>query len=341
MDAIRSEPDLRIKKKRSFSMVPGVGAAAAVGAVAYPLGRALPVVGSPAFALALGVLVAAVATPGARLRPGTAFAGRYGLQLAIVLLGTTLSLRQVAHAGRASLPVMLGTLAAALATAALLGRLLGVSPRLRTLVGVGTGICGASAIAAVSGIVGAAEAEVVYAISTIFVFNLAAVLLFPPLGHLLGLGSHAFGTWAGTAVNDTSSVVAAGYAYGHAAGSYAILVKLTRTTMIVPISLALVALRLRSGRAAETRWASIVPWFILWFLAASAADTAGLLGAPARDAFSAASAALVTLALAAVGLQIRLRDLRRTGPRPLLLGTGVWVAVACSSLALQAATGSW
>ena len=142
------------------------------------------------------------------------------------------------------------------------------------LVGVGTAICGASAIAAVSGAVRPREAELRYAISTIFLFNLVAVLTFPALGHLLGMSQSSFGLWAGTAVNDASSAVAAGLAYGDVAASHAVIVKLTRTLMIVPISLALAFVAVRRDASGESplRVARrAFPWFILFFLLASAA----------------------------------------------------------------------
>ena len=316
-----------------------------IAAVATPLGTLLPLVGAPILALVVGGLVAALAPVPRALRPGLALTSRYVLQGAIVLLGTTISLRQVAHVGVASLPVMLGSLtaallAAALLAAALIGRRLGIPPRLRTLIGVGTGICGASAIAAVSGPVAADEREVRYAVSTIFLFNLVAVLAFPALGHALGMSQHDFGLWAGTAVNDASSVVAAGYAYGHAAGGYAIVVKLTRTTTIVPIALTLAALRLRrEGAGADgglgRRALRVLPWFLVWFVVAAALNSLGLVDASARGAISHAGLALTTVALAAVGLSTDLGELRRTGARPLALGALVWLTVALVSVGLQ------
>ncbi|HET9719626.1 MAG TPA: putative sulfate exporter family transporter [Solirubrobacteraceae bacterium] len=319
-------------------------------ALALPLGRLLPRVGAPVIALALGMAIAAV-LPVPRLVPSLAVISRNALQLAIVLLGATISLSQVLAVGTSSLPVMLGSLAAALLTAALLGRRLGVSGRLRALVGVGTGICGASAIAAVSGVIDADAREIRYAISTIFVFNLVAVLLFPALGHGLGMSAHQFGLWSGTAVNDTSSVLAAGFAYSHAAGTYALIVKLTRTTMIIPITLYLATVGLRRmasdggspppGRQQRlaARLRRIIPWFLVWFIAASAADSLGLFNHAARGALSEGGLALTTLALAAVGLSSNLRELRQAGLRPLALGSGVWVAVALTSLGLQTLTG--
>ncbi len=167
----------------------------------------------------------------------------------MVLLGTQLSIAEAARVGLASLPVMLGTLAVCLGAAWLYGRLLGIPRDLRTLIGVGTGICGGSAIAAVSPVIEAASTDVAYAISTIFLFNIAAVLVFPLIGHAIGMSQQSFGLFAGTAVNDTSSVVATATTYGAAAANHAIVVKLVRTLMIIPICLGLAGLTARRQRA--------------------------------------------------------------------------------------------
>lgn len=300
--------------------------------------RALPTVGAPALALVLGVAARPLVTLDRSAQLIVRFGSKRVLQAAIVLLGATFSLRRVAEVGRSTAPLMLATLAIALVAAALLGRFLRVPPRLTSLIGVGTAICGASAIGAVSGIVAASEAEIAYAISTIFVFNIAAVLTFPLIGHALGLSQHDFGVWAGTAVNDTSSVVAAAYTYGNAAGTVAVVTKLARTTMIVPISLALAAVRARSetatGGAAVRR---ALPLFLIWFLAASALNTAGAIPADALHTVTTAASFLIAVALASIGLSTAVDEVRRAGFRPLLLGASVWVLVAASSLVLQGA----
>jgi uncharacterized integral membrane protein (TIGR00698 family) len=295
----------------------------------------VPLLGAPVLAILLGLAVSVVRRPAPRAAPGIAFSSSVLLQLAIVLLGATLALGQILRVGARSLPVMLGTLAVALAGAAVLGRVLAVSPRLRALIGVGTGICGASAIAAIAGIVEATSTGIAYAISTIFLFNVVAVIAFPPLGRLFHLSAHGFGLWAGTAVNDTSSVVAAAFAFGHGAGPQAVVVKLTRTTLIVPIVLGLSALRSRGGVA---RPRPLVPRFIILFVLASLLDTAGLIGHDARRALSDAALALITTALAGVGLAADIGAMRRTGLRPLVLGAVLWVCVASTSLLLQALT---
>ncbi len=317
------------------AVVPGLVAAAAVAAAAAPVGWAEPLVGAPVVALALGVAVRAGVGDRPPLGPGIAFSSRYVLQAGIVVLGATLDLGEVATVGGSSLPVLIGTLAAAFVAAAAAGRALGIASPLRTLIGVGTGICGASAIAAVSTVAEVSQVEIAYAISTIFAFNLVAVLLFPPLGHLLGMSQSRFGLWAGTAINDTSSVVAAAYAYGQTAGSHAVLVKLTRTLAIIPVVVFLAVRRRRT-----VRFARIVPWFLVWFLLAAAADSSGLIPHGAHHALRVAAVALTTVALAAVGLGTSLGAIRRAGVRPLLLGMLVWSAVAGSSLLLQAITGT-
>jgi uncharacterized integral membrane protein (TIGR00698 family) len=316
-------------------LLPGLAWTSGIALVAWLLAQVVPLLGAAVLALLLGLTVSVVRRPAPRAARGIAFSSSVLLQLAIVILGSTLRLGEVLRVGVKSLPVMLGTLAVALGGAALLGRLLAVSPRLRALIGVGTGICGASAIVAISRIVEATGTEITYAISTIFVFNLVAVVLFPPLGHLLHLSQHGFGLWAGTAVNDTSSVVAVAYAYGHSAGSQAVVVKLTRTTLIVPIALGLSALR---SRGTGTRPHRLVPRFLIGFVLASILNTAGLIGAGAHRPLADAAVALITVALAGVGLASDLGSMRRTGPRPLLLGALLWVGVAAVSLLLQAAT---
>jgi uncharacterized integral membrane protein (TIGR00698 family) len=265
-----------------------------------------------------------------------------------------LSVQQVVNVGGQSLPVMLGTLAVALGGAWLLGRWLGVRGDTQTLIGVGTGICGASAIAATTAVIKAKESQVAYAIGTIFTFNIAAVLLFPPIGHLLGMSPHSFGLWAGTAINDTSSVAAAAYTYGGDAGAYGIVVKLTRTLMLIPIViiLAILTARKQARRDAAQRgealagfslrampWRKIVPLFLIGFIAAAALDSLGVIPTSWHPALSTLGTFLITTALAGIGLSLRLSDMRKAGHRPLLLGALLWIAVAASSLGLQALTG--
>lgn len=330
------------------SFVPGLLVALCLAALATVAGTLLPVVGAPVFGIVFGVLIAALVHPGNRLKPGLAFASRPVLQIAIVVLGATLSLAQVARVGIHSLPVMLGTLVVALVAAWLLGHLLNVRGDTQLLIGVGTAICGASAIAATQSVIRAKESQVAYAVGTIFTFNVIAVLTFPQLGHLFGMNQHSFGLWAGTAINDTSSVTAAGYAYGDVAGPYSVIVKLTRTLMLIPIVIVLASWVARrdgsrvteSERRISLPWKRLVPLFLLGFIAASALTSVGVIPSSWHNSLTRTGAFLITTALAAIGLSLRVADIRRAGVRPLLLGATLWITVAVSSLGLQALTGT-
>jgi uncharacterized integral membrane protein (TIGR00698 family) len=240
---------------------------------------------------------------------------------------------------------MLGTLAVCLTGAWLIGRALHVEPRLRTLVGVGTGVCGASAIAAISPVIGAASAEIAYAISTIFLFNVLAVVLFPLLGHALHMDPHTFGLLAGTAVNDTSSVVATASVFGAAALGFAVVVKLVRTLMIIPISLGLSIMEARrSGRGIRMtprRALKLVPWFLIGFVAVALINSTGAIPPDVRGGLVWMSQFLIATALAGIGLSTDLPALRRAGWRPLALGAILWVLVTVTSLAIIALTGGF
>lgn len=334
---------------RSIALVPdhqnpwaGLILATGIAFVALYLGRRMPLVGGPVFGILLGILVRNLFSPGARYEAGIRFASKYVLQWSIIALGAGLSLSQVAHTGLDSLAVTAVTVTAAGLSAWGLGRLLGVGGRLKLLIGIGTAICGGSAIAAVTPIVKPDDHETAFAISTIFLFNIAAVVLFPAIGHLLHLSDLGFGMWAGTAINDTSSVVAAGYSYSKDAGDYATIVKLTRATLIIPICLtlaAIVAYRQKRDGATGFSLARIFPWFILGFLVASGVRTAGLIPAPILPWIHEAAEFLIIVALTAIGLSSNLRQMAATGGRPVLLGLGVWAAVSISSLAVQFAMG--
>ncbi|MGN6781894.1 MAG: YeiH family protein [Marmoricola sp.] len=321
--------------------VPGLLLAVVLAVVATAIGRALPLLGAPVAGILLGVALSGPLRSHRALRPGIRLAAGTVLQVAVVLLGAQLSLRQLAHAGASSLPVMLGTLAVCLTAAYLLGRALGIDADLRTLIGVGTAICGASAIAATSPVIKARGAAVAYAVTTIFCFNIAAVLVFPPLGHLLHLSQHSFGVFAGTAVNDTSSVVAAATTYGTQATDQAVVVKLTRTLLIIPICLVLGLLTRRREEAAGSRppllrqAVGLVPWFLVGFVVLAAANSLGRIPAAAAGADRQVATFLICVALAGIGMSTDVAALRQAGPRPLVLGGALWVAVAASSLLLQ------
>ena len=312
------------------------------------LGGLFPIVGGPVFGIVLGIIINNFLGKPEWTKTGIKFTSKKILQYAIILLGAGLSLTQVWKTGIESFYVMLITLSLAFISAYALGRLLKVPYNLTTLIGVGTAICGGSAIAAVSPIIEADEKEVAYSISTIFFFNIVAVLIFPPLGHILGFSDNAFGLWAGTAVNDTSSVVAAGYAFSSTAGEYATIVKLTRTTMIIPISLIFAFITMFKKRhsvktegTVNYSFKKIFPWFILGFLAASLLNTLNIINASTAAVLSSAGKFFIVMALSAVGLSADFKAMMKTGFKPILLGLLVWITVAVSSVLVQLVTGQF
>lgn len=355
-DALMPTSPSRMGKARAdlAERLPGLGLAAGIAVIATVIGHFVPLVGGPVSGIVIGVGLAVVLKPGARLRPGMRTASRFVLQCSVVVLGSQLSLAQIARVGLESLPVMLGSLAVCLVAAWGIGRLLGIVGDLRTLIGVGTGICGASAIAAVTPVIGAASIDVAYAISTIFLFNISAVPIFPVIGHALGLSQHAFGLFAGTAVNDMSSVVATATTYGPGATNFAVVVKLVRTLMIIPICIGLAAWVGRRAAAAAKAEASgpdvasarpglrvfrLVPWFLIGFVIVAAVNSLGLIPAGIHQQLSSISIFLITVALSAIGLSTDLAGFRRAGAKPLVLGAALWVIVSLTSLGLQFATG--
>ena len=306
---------------------------------AYILGLYFPIVGGPVFGILLGMLFAKKRRPQA-VEKGIQFTGKKILQYAIILLGFEMNLFHVMEVGEQSLYVMIFTLLAAFGAAFLVGKVLELDRDMTSLIGAGTAICGGSAIAAVAPVIGAKDRDVVISIATIFFFNVLAVFIFPFLGHSWGMTDTGFGMWAGTAINDTSSVVAAGYAYSHEAGAYATIVKLTRTLMIVPVCLffsLLVMKGARSGAGFSLR--RIFPMFVLYFVLACIVNTTGILPAEVSHGLGMLGKFSIVLAMSAIGLNTDLASLVRNGARPLALGMVCWIAVAGTSLIVQHALG--
>lgn len=326
--------------------ISGITLAFILALFAAKLGDLFPLVGGPVFGIVLGIIINnTLGKPNSTVK-GITFTSKNILQWAIIVLGAGLSLNQVLKTGLNSFSVTIFTLSAAFITAYGVGKILGVPNKLKTLIGVGTAICGGSAIAAISPIIEADEMEVAYSISTIFLFNIIAVLIFPPLGHLLGFSDKAFGLWAGTAVNDTSSVVAAGYAFSNAAGAYATIVKLTRTTMIIPISIifALITAYKKKQEAKHNtnvnyNFKKIFPWFIIWFLVASLLNTIGIFKGNSITYINILGKFMIVMALSAIGLNTNFKEMLKNGIKPILLGLIVWFSVAITSILVQLLTG--
>lgn len=314
--------------------LPGISLSLAAATLAYNLGKMVPVIGGPVFGIVLGILLASIWTIPVVLDRGIKFTSKYILQLAVILLGFDMNMASVIKVGQESLVVLVVTLSAAFLVAYLSGKYLNVNEKLYTLIGVGTAICGGSAIAAASSAIDADDQDISYSISTIFLFNVIAVFLFPAIGHLLKLSDTGFGMWAGTAINDTSSVVAAGFSYSDAAGSFATIVKLTRSLMIVPVTLILAIIFSRGGKN-KFDFVKVFPWFILGFLLAAVIRSTSVVPLDITSFLAWSGKFLIITAMTAIGLNTNIRTFIKAGPRAILLGAATWVAVAISSLAIQ------
>jgi len=317
---------------------PGLLLAFLLAIAASAIGDRIVWLGGAGFGILSGVVLASIFKVPPVFKPGLAAAGKQILQFAVILLGAGLNLALVWRTGLETLGLMLVTISAVFLAAWLLGRLLGVKGNNRDLIALGTAICGGSAIAAVAPVIGAKDEEISYSISVVFLFNLAAVLIFPLLGHWLGLSPQSFGVWAGTAVNDTSSVMAAAFAFDAESVPTATLVKMTRTVMIVPMSLifsVVAARRLKAGSgsaAGDFSLAKVFPWFVLGFLLMSIWTTWGSLPETWAANFKAAGKFLIVAALSGIGLNTDLRKILATGWRPMILGAGLWFVVAFLAL---------
>ena len=323
--------------------------------------HSLEVIGAPVLAILAGMVVSLELKDKTAFRPGIAFTSKKILQYAVILLGFGLNLGTVGKVGLTSLPIILATITTSLVVAWVMRKLLHVPGKISTLVGVGSSICGGSAIAATAPVIDADDEEIAQAISVIFLFNIIAALIFPTLGGALGLSNEGFGLFAGTAINDTSSVTAAASTWDtlHATGGtvleYATIVKLTRTLAIIPITLVLAMLRMRRERAAggegqQVRLRSVFPVFILYFVLASVLTTlaTSVLTGGALELVNGIFSFLkqlskffIVLAMSAIGLNTDLVKLVKSGGKPIVMGLCCWIAIAAVSLGLQHVLGIW
>lgn len=327
-------------------------------AIAIPaalLGTFAPVVGGPVFAMLIGMVVALFVKNGSlrtALEPGVKYTSKKILQYAVILLGFGMNLADILAKGQQSLPIIIATITTSLVIAFVLCKAMKIPSKVATLIGVGSSICGGSAIAATAPVIKADYEDIATSISVIFLFNVIAALIFPTLGGMLGLSNEGFGLFAGTAVNDTSSVTAAASAWDSIHGSSildeAAVVKLTRTLAIIPITLVLAFWQVRRAKAAGAHDAEnafslkkIFPFFILFFLAASVITTVFGLPTEVTAPIKEVSKFFIMMAMAAIGFNTNIVKLVTSGGKPIALGLCCWVGIAAMSLAMQAALGIW
>lgn len=323
------------------------------------------VIGAPVFSIIIGMIITAVFgkfSSDERVKSGITFTSKKILQWAVIILGFTLNIRTVLSVGGKSLPVIISTIAVSLIVAFVMCKILKVDKKVSILVGVGSSICGGSAIAATAPVIDADDEEIAQSISVIFLFNVIAALIFPTFGNAIGLTNDGFALFAGTAVNDTSSVTAAASAWDSMKGTegmvlaQATTVKLTRTLAIIPITLVLALIRTRQAKKEGTEGTKvsmkkIFPWFILYFVIASLITT--LVAALPESTFTAfyndyfvkgakwLAKFFISMAMCAIGLNTNVVNLVKKGGKPILMGLCCWVCIAAVSLVMQHVLGYW
>lgn len=314
--------------------VRGIIMTTVIAMVATILGSKFPVIGSAIFAIIIGIIINNIFWIHPKYQAGIQFSSKKILYYSIIVLGFSLSFQSIGAVGWKSLPIIIITLFAAFFTVFLFMKLFKINENLGILIGVGTAICGGSAIAATSPVIKARESEVAFAITTIFLFNIIAVFLFPPLGHIFQMSQTTFGYFAGTAINDTSSVIAATSSYGEHALATGAIVKLTRTLMIIPVVLYFTYRTIKREKEQQTNVTikNIFPWFIIWFVIASIISSVCQFPPQVIKIFQQLSVFLITIAMAGIGLTVNLKQFKQAGMKPIVLGLVTWLVVIITSI---------
>ncbi len=333
--------------KKILSIIPGIVLSLGIAIIAKLLetfenANGLHIIGASVIALFIGMIINSFYKPNDITSPGIKFTSKKLLKFAIILLGASLNIRTVLTVGRFSLTVMIFTLATCFGLGAVIGKALGLNWKTSSLINAGTGICGGSAIAAIAPVIEADDTDIAYGMSATFLFDTIMIVIFPLLGHYMNLSDAAFGLWAGTAVNDTSSVVATGYAFSEAAGDFATMVKLTRTLSIIPAVLAFAAINMHitkkqnsNSKEIKVNIHTIFPWFIVGFLMMSALTSLGLLPNAIISVLKDISKFIMVAALAAIGLNTNFKSLCRSGARPMLHGFIVSLLVVLVAIIVE------
>lgn len=327
----------------SKKQVPGLFLAFGIAVVAYIINAILPsaLLGATLIALLLGMLLNPIVMRTDSYDSGINWTSKYVLRAGIILAGITLSFSQVIEAGKYALVLMVFTLATAFGVGYLCKKVFKINWKLASLLSISTAICGGTAVATLGPTIHAKNRDIAYAISATFLFDLITVIAFPWIGQWLGLSDTSYGLWIGTAVNDTSSVVAAGYAFSDAAGVLATIVKLTRTLFIVPLVLIFSWIYAKketpSQSAEKVNIKNIFPWFILGFLIVVGIRSTGLLPETTVDIVAFLSKFFLSMALAAIGLKTSFKEIAGVGIKPMVAGVVIDVSVVFVSLFAQAA----
>lgn len=330
------------------TIAPGVLLSASVAVIAMFLSSLIPgdIIGATVMSLLVGMALNPLLNKYDRFSKGVSFTGKMILRLGIILMGVNMNFAEVLDVGKYSLFVMIFTMGTAFGTGNLIGKLFGMNWKLTNLLAVSTAICGGSAVAAVGPVIKAKDEDVAYAISSTFIFDILTVVVIPWIGIALGMSQMGYGLWVGTAVNDTSSVVAAGYAFSEFAGNTAVIVKLTRTLFIIPYVLiySVITERIESKIVSGQKHTpvnikKIFPYFIIMFLVVVLLRSTGVIPVAIVPVLSKSSKFCMVMALSAIGLKTSYSDLKNIGFKPMILGFIVDTLVVFVSIGVQVATG--
>lgn len=329
--------------KERLSFVLGVGLCFFIAGLSVIAEKLIPggLLGPSVIALFTGTIINSFFHPD-WIKPSLKFTSKKILKAAIILLGASLSVSTIVSVGKITFSVMIFTFAMCFGGGYFVRRIFGLNWKLGNLISAGTGICGGSAIAAIAPVIDAEDKDVAFAMSSTFLFDMIMVALYPIMGKALSMSDIAYGIWAGTSVNDTSSVVASGYAFSEMAGDFATMVKLTRTVAIIPTVLvfAYIGTKIKQKELKATNdgkkvnITKIIPWFIGGFLIMAAFNSAGFIPEAASSVIKSASKFLMVTALAAIGLNTSITDFKKAGLRPMFYGITIDTLVTLTALAV-------
>jgi len=335
------------KTKKCIRIIPGFTIALIIATIAKFLESLLPIplIGASVIALFIGMIINGIRKPGETIKVGLKFTSKKILKFAIILLGASLSINTILTVGKMSLMVMMFTLLTCFGAGHFIGKALKLNWKLSNMISAGTGICGGSAIAALAPVIDAEDKDIAYAMSATFLFDMVMIVLFPIMGHWLGLSDMAYGLWAGTAVNDTSSVVAAGYAFSESAGDFATMVKLTRTLSIIPTVVIFAFINIKIKRkelqviagsiSSKVNFLSLFPWFILCFIGLALVNSTGIISSSVSLTAKEISKFLMVASLGAIGFNTDFNEMKESGMAPMLHGFIISALVVVVAISVE------
>lgn len=306
---------------------------------------ALPNIEYVLWAILFGALISNFIAIPRILQPGIATYD-FWLKLGIVFLGVRFLLGDVLKLGGISLVFVAVELGVSILLMTLLGRWFGLNPKLTSLLAIGSSICGVSAIVAAKGAIEADDEDASYAIAAILTLGAFSLFAFPAIGHALGMSDHAFGLWAGLAVDNTAEATAAGALYSDTAAKFAVLAKTTRNATIGFVVLGYAIYWARKsqksfqGSKAAFLWSKF-PKFVLGFLLISLLATLKFFSKQQMTDLANLSRWAFLLTFAGVGLQANFGQLKKQGLRPLAVGAIGEFAIAALTLVMILGTSRW